>query len=70
MELYEIISMVADAHNTTPEEVYTEMQMALIAAFKNKDPKVQKEWKKIPFQGANPTPEDVIPALVHMLGDS
>lgn len=62
--------MVAEAHNTTPEEVYTEMQIALDAAFQNKDPKVQKEGEKIPYQGVHPTPEDVIPALVRMLGDS
>lgn len=70
MEFDEIIRMVAEAHNTTPEEVYTEMQIALDAAFQNEDPKVQKEWEKIPYQGAYPTPEDVILALVRMLGDS
>ena len=70
MEFDEIIRRVAKAHKTTPEEVYTEMKIALDAAFQNKDSKVQKEWEKIPFRGAHPTPEDVIPALVRMLGAS
>ena len=63
----EIIKQVAKVHNTTPEEVYAEMQIALDAAFQSKDPEVQKEWAKIPFKGDHPTPEDVIPYLVGQL---
>lgn len=70
MNINEIIKQVAKAHNATPEEVHSEMKSALEAAFKNKDPKTQKEWEKIPYQGAHPTPEDVIPAIVRMLGTS
>ena len=33
MNIDEIIKQVAKIHNTTPEEVYTEMQIALDAAF-------------------------------------
>lgn len=47
-----------------------EMQIALDATFKNEDPKVQKEWEKIPLRVERPTPEDVIPAIVRMLGTS
>ena len=54
-------------NNTTPEEVNSEMQIAIEAAFMSKDPKVQKEWAKIPFKGERPTPEDVIPYLVSQL---
>ena len=67
MNIDEIIKQVAKVHNTTPEEVYTEMQIALDAAFQSKDPEVQKEWTKIPFMGDHPTPEDVIPYLVGQL---
>ena len=63
----EIIKQVAKVHNTIPEEVYAEMQIALDAAFQSKDPEVKKEWAKIPFQGERPTPEDVIPYLVGRL---
>lgn len=67
MNVNEIIKQVAKVHNTTPEEVYTEMQIALDAAFNSKDPEVKKEWAKIPFRGERPTPEDVIPYLVSKL---
>ena len=67
MNVNELIKRVAKAHHTTPEEVYTEMQIALDAAFHSKDPEVKKEWAKIPFQGERPTPEDVIPYLVSQL---
>ena len=43
MNIDKIIKQVARAHNTTPEEVYSEMQIALDAAFQSKDPEVQKE---------------------------
>ena len=67
MNVNEIIKQVAKVHDTTPEEVYAEMQIALDAAFQSKDPEVKKEWAKIPFQGERPTPEDVIPYLVGRL---
>lgn len=70
MNVNEIIKQIALAHNTTPEEVYAEMQIALDAAFQSEDPNVQKEWEKIPLQGEHPTPEDVIPHLVKQLLDS
>lgn len=67
MNVNEIIKQVAKAHNTTPEEVYSEMQIAIDAAFTSNDPKVQKEWSKIPFRGLRPTPEEVIPYLARLL---
>ena len=67
MNVNEIIKQVAKAHNTTPEEVYSEMKIAIDAAFTSNDPKVQKEWSKIPFRGLHPTPEEVIPYLVSLL---
>ena len=70
MNIDEIIKLIALANNTTPEEVYSEMQIALDAAFQSKDPKVQKEWEKIPMKGDRPTPEEVIPFLVMMLSAS
>lgn len=70
MDFNEIIRRVAIANNTTPEEVYSEMQIALDAAFQSKDPDVQKEWSKIPLQGNRPTPEEVIPFLAMMLSAS
>ena len=37
MNVNEIIKRVAKAHHPTPAEVYTEMQLALDAAFQSKD---------------------------------
>ena len=67
MNIDEIIKRVAMAHNTTPEEVYAEMQIALDAAFQSKEPNVQNEWEKIPLKGDHPASEDVIPYLVGQL---
>lgn len=70
MDIDKIIKQVARVHNTTAEEVYAEMQIALDAAFQSKDPEVPKEWARIPFKGDHPTPEDVIPYLVGQLKNS
>ena len=67
MNVNEIIKKVAKAHHTTSDEVYSEMQIAIDAAFNSKDSEVKKEWAKIPFQGERPTPEDVITYLVSQL---
>ena len=47
MSIKEIIEKVAEINNTTAEEVYAEMQMAINAGFHNPDPQVQKEWEKV-----------------------
>ena len=70
MDFNEILRQVAIENNTTPEEVYSEMQIALDAAFQNPDPNVQKEWEKIPLSGNRPTPEEVIPFLAVLLSVS
>lgn len=65
-EFKELLEAVAKQHNTTVEEVYKEMQIAIDAGFDNPDPEVQKMWKQIPFKGDRPTPEDVIPYVATM----
>ena len=60
MSINEIIEKVAEMNNTTAEEVYAEIQMAINAGFCNPDPQVQKEWEKVSYRGDSPTPEDVI----------
>ena len=60
MSINEIIEKVAEMNNTTAEEVYAEMQMAINAGFHNPDPQVQKEWEKVSYRGNSLTPEDVI----------
>lgn len=60
-EFRELLEAVAKQNNTTADEVYKEMQIAIDAGFDNPDPEVQKMWKQIPFKGERPTPEEVIP---------
>lgn len=68
--LQEILQKIAKQNNTTPEEVYKEMQIAIDAAFDNPDPQVRKNWEKIHFTGDRPTPEDVIFGIGMMLTPS
>lgn len=58
-----MLEAVAKQYNTTANEVYKEMQIAIDAGFDNPDPEVQKEWMRIPFEGERPTPEEVIPYI-------
>ena len=67
MSINEIIEKVAEMNNTTAEEVYAEMQMAINAGFHNPDPQVQKGWEKVSYRGDGPTPEDVIRYAVRRL---
>lgn len=62
-EFRELLEVVAKQHNTTVEEVYKEMQIAIDDGFDNHDPQVQKMWKHIPLKGDRPTPEDIISQL-------
>ena len=64
MDFNEIIRQIAIKNHVAPEEVYAGMQEAIRIGFMNEDPKVKKEWEKIPFKGSCPTPEEMIPALV------
>lgn len=65
--LQEILEKIAKNNNTTPEEVYCEMQIAIDAAFNSPDPQVRKNWEKIHYTGDRPTPEDVIFGIGMML---
>ena len=60
MSINEIIEKVAEMNNTTAEEVYAEIHMAINAGFCNPDPQVQKEWEKVSYREDGPTLEDVL----------
>lgn len=55
-----IFDQIAKKNHTTVEEVRREMELAIRMAFGNPDPKIQEEWAKIPYEGKEPTPEEVI----------
>ena len=67
MNVNEIIKEVAQAHNKTPEEVYSEMQIAIEGAFTSEDLEAQNEWVNLPFNGECPTPEEFINYLASMM---
>ena len=62
-----ILKRIAAENNTTPEDVYHEMQIAIDAAYDNPDPEIRRNWESIHFTGERPTPEDVIFSLGMML---
>ena len=62
-----IYEKIAEKYNTTPEEVYEEMQKAINAGFDDPDPAVQAEWKNVTLKGDRPTPEEVIDYAVKKL---
>ena len=62
-----ILKRIAKENNTTPEDVYHEMQIAIDAAYDNPDPEIRRNWESIHFTGERHTPEDVIFSLGMML---
>ena len=66
-DFQKILKRIAAENNTTPEDVYHEMQIAIDAAYDNPDPEIRRNWESIHFTGERPTPEDVILSLGMML---
>lgn len=62
-----LLEQIAKQNDTTVEEIYKEMQIAIDAGFDNPNPEVQKRWKQIPFKGDKPTPEDLIPYVASQI---
>lgn len=62
-----LLKNLAAKYDTTPEEVYKEMKLVIDAGFDNKDPIIQENWRKIPFAGDRPTPEEVIYYIADLL---
>lgn len=60
-----VFEQIAQANHTTVLEVRREMQVAIRAAFGNPDPKIQDVWTKIPYEGEEPTPEEVMTYIIH-----
>lgn len=66
-DFQKILKRIAAENNTTPEDVYHEMQIAIDAAYDNPDPEIRRNWESIHFNGERPTPEDVVFSLSMML---
>lgn len=50
--------------------VRKEIQIAIDAGFSSPDPIVQAEWRKIPYRGEKPTPEEVVMHLAKQVKKS
>lgn len=64
MEFKELMEKVAKKHGTTALEVYSEIQKVIDVGMKDSDEEVQKNWKKVPYEGEKPSPEELIQYLV------
>ena len=61
------LKMIAGQYGMTPEAVRREMQAVIDESYQKNDPAVRAAWKRIPFQGDRPTPEDVIIGIARKL---
>lgn len=55
-----ILNKIAEAEQTTPDEVYKEMEKAIQLAINNPDPEVQSFWNQISTKDISPSVEEVI----------
>ena len=62
MNFQKILKQVAIENNTTPEDVYREMQIALADAYSHKDDTQESQalWKEMGFDKRCPSPEQFI----------
>lgn len=59
-KIHKALKEIAERDGVSITYVRTEIQKAIDLGFDNPDPNVQAEWKKIPYRGKRPTPEEVI----------
>lgn len=69
MDVTKIIEQVAREHGVSYDEVYADMKEAIRTGYHSDDPEVRKKWSQIHIAGDEPTPEEVIMALMLMLTD-
>lgn len=58
------INAVARSYGISRREVIKNMQDAIDDGFFNPDPAIQAEWRRIPFKGFKPTPQELIAHIV------
>lgn len=66
-KIQKALKKIAERDGVSVAYVRTEIQKAIDSGFDNPDPKAQAEWKKIPYKGERPTPEEVISYEVEKL---
>lgn len=60
----QILSQIAQAKHTTPEEIRQLMEEAMASALQNPDPAVQHMWGSIPRQGRELTLDEFMEYLI------
>lgn len=70
MDFSEIISSIAKANDTTPEEVLREMQAAIDEAYNTRKVSGQPIWNKMHFKFGRPTPEEFITQIARLLKEN
>ena len=55
-----VIAEIARDHGVPESEVRADMMAAMRAGMADPDPEVQKQWRGIPWRGAEPTVEEFI----------
>ena len=68
--MHQTLKKVADKNNTTFEEVYSEIAIAIDTALASDDPEAKALWEKVPKKGEKPTPEELILFLTKMLSEN
>ena len=59
-EARKTIQTVANNAGKSYEEVYADMQEAILAGYNSPNPLVKRRWKRISNNGKVPTPEELI----------
>jgi hypothetical protein len=54
------LKQIAKRDSVTVEEVRREIQIAIVSAQRNPDPRVRAFWESVTRKGTTPTPEEVI----------
>ena len=60
-----IFKKIASENQTTVENVYHEMEQAILSGFENSSPDIQNWWTKVPRAGEIPTPEELIEHILN-----
>jgi len=63
------LQKIAETEGVSVNEVRREIELAIMAARENPDPKVQAFWRSIPYKGDNPTPEEVIAHIAGIVNE-
>jgi hypothetical protein len=60
------LEQIAKKNHVSVATVRHEIEIAIAAASKNTDPKIQAFWKSVPHKREYPTPEEVIAYIADM----